>query len=654
MLGMRILRRGLAILNSELTPTQIALGFCLGLVAGLVPWGANTLIWLLVAFLLNCSFSAALLGLALGKLLAWPLLPASYALGRAILGLEAFDPLWQRLFYSPILAWLELWRYVVFGGYVLTLALSIPAFWGVKAFVRTYREDFFAFIERSRPWQVLSKRARIFRLGQWLLFGGGVRFRAPRKRFWLLQVVRKQALVALPLLALLVYGIVAAVVPLVIDEGLIRRASLVLGGEVQLKQATANAFTGRLTLQGLTVQNPQRPDEDVLRVQSITADLGVLSLLLSRRLTFDEITIGEIFLHVKRERDGSLNLDDLVEPTSPDWREYFEWLRQNAQKVDWLTLWQRYGERYGQFVWEHLKSWLLEHLAPAIAPSAEIERLHDRKPLPPPWPVLTLKRVRVERLHLRLTDEFSASPSARVVRGKELPPLTAVDLLIENVTWDPRLSREPITLGLKAYFGQGKEETQATLTLTAIFDGRQEPPEHALTFQAQHFDLTAYQTLYERTSPVIVERGYATLLAEITLRGRELHGQTQLVITGFTLRLPEGEAISLFGLGPETSRQIVRGINAYAQKCPIVMSFAIEGTVDQPRFHWDEVFLKVAKRGLLTLGTRSFAPVLGQIDAKLAELSRLGGLQPEDLQKSLEDFLKQQLGLAPEDECALP
>ncbi len=139
-------------------------------------------------------------------------------------------------------------------------------------------------------------------------------------------------------------------------------------------------------------------------------------------------------------------------------------------------------------------------------------------------------------------------------------------------------------------------------------------------------------------------------------QGVRLQGRAQLVIVGLRLGLPDaGVPPSLFGLGPEASRRVVEGINAYAQRCPIAIEFAIGGTTRQPELGWDEAFLKVAKRGLLMLGTLPFAPVLNQIEAKLraSEAQEQGGLQG-----ALEGWLKGQLGLlgadaVGADECAL-
>ena len=630
MLFLRILRKIFRILNSELTPTQVAVGFCFGVLAGLVPWGPNTLFWLTIAFLTSCSFSATLLAFALFRVLAWMLLPVSYAVGNFLLGQEALEPLWSALTHAPILAWLKLNHYAVLGSYALALLFSVFAFFAVRGFVRKYRDSFFQYIERSRPWKALSQRERLFRIVQWLLLGGGVRFQRPRKRSRVFRYVRRPALVVVPLIYVIAYGAVALIAPLFVNEVVARGATLVIGGEVAVEQTTANALTGRLMLRGFSVQNPERPEEDVLRVQEIVADVSLLNLT-SRRVVFDELVIGEVFLNIRREADGSLNIDDLAE--GPDLAPYFEWLREQAGRVDWVQLLEKYGET----IWKRFVA-LLEPKPPP--PNAPL--LQDYKLLPAQVPTFALKRLRIERMHLRLVDEFQ--------REGELPPVTAVDVIIENFAWRPEQGRGPITLGVKAYFG-GSEES--FVSFTAVFDERAEPPMRQYELQAQQIELAALDALYENSLPVQITQGTLSLSAQLTLKGETLEGESTLVLMGAQLK-SRSEDFSLLGFDPQTSQRILEGINAYAQRCPIALALTIEGTADQPQFHWDEALLKVAQRGLVMMGTLPFAPVFGQINAKIAELARLGGLRPEDLQKGLEDLLKQQLGLAPEEECALP
>ncbi|MFB6287151.1 MAG: TIGR03546 family protein, partial [Candidatus Bipolaricaulia bacterium] len=179
-------RRLFRILNSELTPHQIAAGVLFGMFVGLVPLGANPVVLLALALLVRCSFSATLLALAVFKLLAWPLAPVSEAVGRAVLtNLTGLDPFWRSIVHAPVLAWMELSRYVVLGGYLIGLVIAVPVFFLVRRSVHSYRTSFLAFLEERRSIRALEGRERLARALQWLIMGGGLRFRdAPPKRGW--------------------------------------------------------------------------------------------------------------------------------------------------------------------------------------------------------------------------------------------------------------------------------------------------------------------------------------------------------------------------------------------------------------------------------------------------------------------------------------
>ncbi len=614
---LREVRRLVAVLHSEESPTQVGLGFAFGVLAGLVPWGANTLLWLVVAFLLNVSFRAALLAFAIFRLLAWGLLPVSHAVGRLLLEPEALEPLWSGLSHAPGLAWLGLNRYAVVGSYALALPAAALAFFGVRGFVRTYRESLFARVERSRPGRVLSRRERLFRLLQWLL-GGGIRFRTPRRRAWPFRYVRTTALIVVPLLYAAAYGVVALWAPLFVSEVVARGAARVIGGEVSVEEAQASALTGRLTLQGLTVQDPNRPGEDVLRIREIVADLSLWGLA-SRRVVLDELVVGEVFLHVRREEDGSLNLDDLSE--GPDLQPYFEWLREQAGRVDWVQLLRKYGETIGK---------RLVKLFEPQPPPPNASLLQDGKPLPAPGPTFVVKRLRIERLHLRLVDEFRGLGHRQGRR--EFPPVTAVDVVVENFAWRPERGRGPITLGLTAYLDTPAAEREdpvrsgARVSLTAIFDEGARPPRRSYALQAQDVDWALWGALFERSLPVRVTAGKLSLSARGVQEGETLRGWAALVLRGVRWEPRDPGPVS-GEIELPLLRAILEGLEAYAQVCPLLLRLEVEGTPGgRWVWRWDDSLREAVQWGLLWRGGLLRNPLLERLYSELGRVLVLADL----------------------------
>lgn len=585
-------RRLLRILNSELTPHQIAVGVLFGMFAGLVPLGANSIVLLALALLVRCSFSATLLALAVFNLVAWPLAPVFEAVGEAVFTqLTVLDPVWRAMVHAPVLAWMELERYAVFGGYVVGIVVAGPLFFLIHRFVKAYRTSFLQFLEQRRPIRALTGRERARRALQWLVMGGGLRFRdAPPKRGWQ-RAIRPGSWVALPLLALSVYGIGAVAAPWFIDDVVVRGTSAVARTDVDVRSASLNALTGRLSLRGLRVQDPSKPDTSMVEMAELTGDLGMLPLL-SRRTVLNEVRIGEVQLHVKRQSDGSLNIQSVQVP-DVDVRPYVEWLAQHRDRLDWV-----------QQLWRYVRRYLLPSRAAGGDPQAFGT---ERRRLEPYAPTTAIERLKLDRLQLSL--------DAADDKG-ELPRISMIDVTAENLAWPLASHRKPIRVGLRARIAnQPDAQLEATLTSRAHLD----PPQTELTLQARKIRLADLQALYAQTLPAVPQTGTATLESEVAFAGREMSGQTELVVEGLALHSPD-EEVSLLGLSPSASNGLIEGISAYATQCPVALDLTMGGTLAHPTFEGDEALLALAKRGLAMAGRTAADPAIEQIDDRLAEM----------------------------------
>ena len=619
-------RRLFRILNSELTPNQIAVGVMFGMFAGLVPLGPNTLGLLALALLARCSFSATLLALAIFQLLAWPLAPVSERLGQAILqNLSAFDPVWRTIVHAPVLAWMELSRYVVFGGYVVGLVLAVPVFLLVRRFVATYRTSFLRFLEERRPIRALRGRERLYRALQWLVMGGGVRFRdAPPKR-GLGRVVRPGALLAVPTLALLIYGMGALAAPWVVDDVVMRGASAVAGTEVGVESASLNALTGRLSLQGVRVRDPNEAEANMLEVAELTGDLGMIPLL-SQRTVLNVVRIGEVRLHVQRRADGSLNLQTIQTPQI-DARPYLEWLVEHRGQLDWV-----------QQIWRFVRGYLWP--SPSTGSDRRLSR--ESRDLLPYAPTTAIERLEIGQLQLTL--EAAASEG-------DLPRISMIDILAQNLAWPLATNRAPIRVGLRAQI-EGQPEAQLELTLTSR--AHLDPPRTELELRADKIRLADLHALYAHTLPAIPQQGTATLESELTFAGEQLTGRTQLIVEGLQLNSPD-EDVSLLGLNPNASNQLIQGISAYATQCPVALDLTMGGTLGDPTFEGDEALLALAKRGLAMAGRTAIDPAIRQIDDRLAELGASSeSLFGEALGQAVGELFQDAIGGSSDDECLFP
>lgn len=151
----------LKVLNSESSPWQIGWAIALGLLAGLLPFGALTLVILLIVCLFTVNLSTFVVTWGLSGGLMFFFGPA----------LEAFT--WQHaqqpellrlLAASEFLQLLHLHHTLVLGAFVLGLLLLLPVAWLGVQLVAYYRRHWMARIQTWKVVQILkaSKLATLY------------------------------------------------------------------------------------------------------------------------------------------------------------------------------------------------------------------------------------------------------------------------------------------------------------------------------------------------------------------------------------------------------------------------------------------------------------------------------------------------------------
>ena len=143
-------------LITDNTPSQLALGFALGMVIGLVPKGN------LIAISLMIVLSAIRVNLGMGMLSAFAfswagvlLDPFTHRIGEALLTTDQLGSFWTGLYNQPMAPWTKFNNTIVLGSFVLGMTLLIPIFLIAKPIFRTYTPDWSERLQKFKLVQVL-------------------------------------------------------------------------------------------------------------------------------------------------------------------------------------------------------------------------------------------------------------------------------------------------------------------------------------------------------------------------------------------------------------------------------------------------------------------------------------------------------------------
>jgi uncharacterized protein (TIGR03546 family) len=134
------LRKYCRVLLVSTAPEQLALGFTIGMVIGLVPKGNLIALSLCVLlFSLRCNK-----GLGLAVAVAFSFVgpwtdPFAHRLGLAALSLQPLQATYASIFKLPIGPWLGFNNTVVTGSLLMGLYVAYPVYWFTRLFFKTVR-----------------------------------------------------------------------------------------------------------------------------------------------------------------------------------------------------------------------------------------------------------------------------------------------------------------------------------------------------------------------------------------------------------------------------------------------------------------------------------------------------------------------------------
>jgi uncharacterized protein (TIGR03546 family) len=163
MIGIKLAGKIIKALRSQASPSQIASGFILGMLLGLLSFKSLlSAVVILLIIILNVNIAVAVAGYGLFRLIAWGVDPWLHALGYWLLAdLKSLQGLWTTLYNIPVFPLTRFNNTVLLGSLIVSIALAIPLYILVKRFVILYREKL---AEKLNRWKIVQviKGSRFF------------------------------------------------------------------------------------------------------------------------------------------------------------------------------------------------------------------------------------------------------------------------------------------------------------------------------------------------------------------------------------------------------------------------------------------------------------------------------------------------------------
>ena len=146
----------LRLLSSDIEPSQISLGFTLGLVVGLSPlMTIQTLTALVLMMVLRVNLSVFILSFGLVSVIAWLADPALQATGLYILNMPALNELFTSMYNNGFWRILNFNNSVAMGSLVISAVLFLPVVLLMNLFIRKYRVGIERYLANSKLFRLI-------------------------------------------------------------------------------------------------------------------------------------------------------------------------------------------------------------------------------------------------------------------------------------------------------------------------------------------------------------------------------------------------------------------------------------------------------------------------------------------------------------------
>jgi uncharacterized protein (TIGR03546 family) len=622
-------------LRSDRTPHEIALGAFFGVFLGLTPAGSHLLLPILAILVFRCAIGMSLFTFAITKGFYFLFGSMAYGLGVKLLHEgTAFDGLVALLHEAPILGLMGFNNYLLFGCYALCIVVGAVLYAGVFGFVVAYRSKFEVWISDKALMEKMRDK-KIFKFLSWILMGKDKRKQLdegedvdikPEKRNPLGKVFRLGFALGLPIVLLLVYvGSVFAVnatLATVMEQGIEEN----LEAPATVTSASLSMFSLGITIEGMSVADPNDHDTSVFDAAVIRLDMDTLALL-SGRLHVRNLSADGLQFHVVREEDGSFNLDNF-EAAKPDeetesGRKMQEWLETKAAETDWVGLVQRYLEYREEKAAEDAEG--DEPIDGPIEEGGEWTFDPDAfEPVAATRPFLWIEKVSASDWTLAVED--------RSAEGVVVPQLEKIGGTIENLASDRALITGDLIVKLS--IALSGDAGGATIE-AAVGHPAQGSPVDFKTDLAD-LDLLMFKPFFEDSLPVNVLAGTGSLGLAGVVANQQIDAPQTLSLNRLKLekRDPDQE---LFGLDAETSGYVIEGINAFCETNALEMTFRVHGAVSSPSFECKADFLEFAKAGLESLGRKELQKHIDRIDGELSKAQAALEEAKDQAQQEIED-----------------
>ncbi|MCP4611967.1 MAG: hypothetical protein GY845_24975 [Planctomycetes bacterium] len=593
----KFIRKLLAVLRGGVSPPIIFLsvmvGFCFGLIPG---WSGLHTVIVIAMLILNIHTGLFLLSGALAKSLCFAAAPVLYHVGTWVQAHLSF--VLGLLESIPLIGITDFNRYSVTGAIVLGPIIGAIAGLLMARSVIGFRRKLLKLEEGSEKFKKWYSN-RWVRIMDRLLIGK--RTKDAKSLFDAKTKYIRKAGVALATIVL----VGSVVVTYLIKDSTIKDyASLKMtqanGAEVNLESLNLSALAGSISASGIQVTDPQKPQNNQLSVEKVSADASLYNLLLGK-LVMEQVELSNIKFDQQRSTPGTIPESNAQEkPPVFDSNDF------KLENIDFAKL-----DTY---------------IKDAKALKEKLQKLRKWLPKADDKDTATqVKQIPQKYLdYLKAKAIVPASP--RIMAKKAIldkiqiawPIFGNSKVLLTNVNDSPKMAKLPITFEMTSY------DTPASIDVTIDYSSKDQVPKLSGTFNS--FDMSKIQSGLSSNAGLTFTSGLASGQFSGTATNESIDLTLDIAISNLKAK---GQGKGVLGLGSDTTSQ------AFDALKELKTTIRVVGPVTEPRLVFDVKGLtEEFKKALVQAGKDRLA---NEIDSQLGKQidENLGDKVPDKIKDAL-------------------
>jgi uncharacterized protein (TIGR03546 family) len=571
-----------SLLESNVSPREIAAGVCLGIFLGLIPLnGPAAVLLILFFFLFRIN--------RISTLLTLPLFKAAYLMGLSgiiekfggylLIDARPLSGFWALVTNLPVIAYLDLNNTLVAGGLAASAILSIPVYFIAKPVSAAMKNAYQAKVKNSKIAKSMSGLKLAGKVdtavnldsgislnikGIWRVLFGSVKARMlagrPPAKGFRKRVNITGVIIFVIVILVIQFGVGLAISPmagsLIVDT--INHNSK---ARVEVDRVNIWPLTLSFSMNGLKVFDPEDPNKRIVKSDAASFRLSPIALL-SRKVVFSSVKLEGAEIDLEGKPDGSFNIQGLggAGKEIPATDAMSMW--SSAQKNKDL-----FGKLYGLVKKRFSKEALAKRKTEADAKkgSKTVTDLPKGRSVHfksgPGAYLFEIKDLHIDNGYIKIKAD-----------GQVLE-IDKAQMALGRIAVDPDSGTK---VGLFSIRGDVSKDGSVAGKVDILFSHTERTAK--INADLKYIDLAAVRAFYQDSLPVNVVKGRLTLSSRTAIKDGSIDSRTTLSLTGHEFA-PKSPGQFAFGVIPVSA--IVEALNGMD---PMLLKFTIGGTLDKPEF----------------------------------------------------------------------